>query len=172
MRILRPAAIFILATALASAEAPSEEPKQSWTALHDAGFAAYQAGKFDEAITSLEAALPLASEPKQRAATLNDLGNCLRSAGKQREGAETLKLAVAAWREADARSRYTAQTTMSLANALRTLNRYGEAEQTLRTALRDLPREDASQAALLNSLGDLCAKRCGWWRRAICSMLL
>jgi tetratricopeptide (TPR) repeat protein len=155
MRILRPAAIFILATALASAETPSEETKQSWTALHDAGFAAYQAQKFDEAITSFEAALQLASEPRQRAATLNDLGNCLRAAGKRTEGAEMLKMAVTAWREADARSRYTAQSSMSLANALRTLNRYGEAEQTLRTALRDRPREDPSQAALLNSLGDL-----------------
>ena len=155
MRILRPAAIFIFATAVASAETPLEEPKQNWTALHEAGFAAYQAKKFDEAITSFEAALPLASDPRQRAATLNDLGNCLRSAGKQTEGAEMLKLAVAAWRQADVRSRYTAQTSMSLANALRTLNRYAEAEQTLRTALRDRPREDASQAALLNSLGDL-----------------
>jgi tetratricopeptide (TPR) repeat protein len=155
MRILRPAAIFIFATTLAWAEAPAEEPTKSWAALHEAGFAAYQANKFDEAITAFEAALPLASEARQRAVTLNDMGNCLRAAGKQAEGSEKLKLAFAAWREADARSRYASQTAMSLANSLRSLNRYAEAEQTLRLALRDRPREDASQAALLNSLGDL-----------------
>jgi len=155
MRILRPAAIFILSTVLARADTPAEEPKQTWAALREAGFAAYEAHKFDEAVTILETALPLASEPKQRAATLNDLGNCLRAAGKQSEGAEKLKLAFAAWREADARSRYTAQTAMSLANALRALSRYAESEQTLRMALSDRPREDASQAALLNSLGDM-----------------
>jgi tetratricopeptide (TPR) repeat protein len=133
MRILRPAAIFIFATALAFAQAPAEEPTKSWAALHEAGFAAYEANKFDEAIAVFEAALPLASETKQRAVTLNDLGNCLRATGQHAEGVEKLKLA----------------------NALRALNRYAEAEQTLRAALRNRPREDASQAAVLNSLGDL-----------------
>ena len=155
MRILRPAAIFIL-TALACADTPAaEEPKKSWEVLHEAGLAAYDADKLDEAIAIFEAALPLASEPKQRASTLNDLGNTLRTEGRNAEGAEKLQQAFAAWRGADARSRYTAQTAISLANAQRALNRYPEAEQTLRLALQPRPREDASQAALLNSLGDL-----------------
>ena len=155
MRILRPAAIFIF-TALAYAETPgAEEPKKSWDDLHEAGLAAYDANKFEEAISIFKAALPLASEPKQRASTLNDLGNCLRAEGRHAEGAEKLEQAFSAWRETDARSRYTAQTAMSLANAQRALNRYPEAEQTLRLALQQRPREDASQAALLNSLGDL-----------------
>jgi tetratricopeptide (TPR) repeat protein len=156
MCYLRPAAIFVFTIALAYAETPApEEPQKSWAALHEAGFAAYQAKKFDEAITILEAALPLASDARQRAATLNDLGNCQRAAGRQAQGAEKLEQALAAWREVDARSRYAAQTAMSLANAQRSLNHYAAAEKTLRLALEDRPREDASQAALLNSLGDL-----------------
>lgn len=151
MRILRPAAIFLFVTALA----PAEAPVKSWDALHDAGFAAFQAEKFDEAITTFEAALPLASDPRQRAATLNDLGNTLRAAGRQAEGAEKLEQAFAAWREADPQSRYAAQTAISLANAQRTLYHYQEAEKTLRLELATRPRENASQAALLNSLGDL-----------------
>jgi tetratricopeptide (TPR) repeat protein len=155
MRILRPAAIFML-TALAYAEKPAaEEPKKSWEALHEAGLAAYDANKFDEAIAIFKAALALASEPRQRASTLNDLGNTLRAEGRIAEGAEALEQAFASWREADARSRYAAQTAMSLANAQRALNHFPEAEQTLRKALQERPRDDASQAALLNSLGDL-----------------
>jgi tetratricopeptide (TPR) repeat protein len=156
MRILRPAAIFIFTTALAYAETPgAEQSPKSWKAVHEAGIAAYDANKIDEAISIFKAALPLASEPSERASTLNDLGNCLRAEGRNAEGAEKLQQAFAAWREADARSRYTAQTAMSLANAQRALYRYPEAEQTLRLALQQRPREDASQAALLNSLGDL-----------------
>jgi tetratricopeptide (TPR) repeat protein len=44
---------------------------------------------------------------------------------------------------------------MSLANTLRALNRYADSEKALRVALSIRPREDASQAALLNALGDL-----------------
>src|SRR5579884_2271713 len=110
MLILRPGAIFLIVTALAYAETPAAEvPNKSWQGLHEAGFAAYYANKFAEAITIFESALPLASDPRQRAATLNDLGNCLRAAGKVTEAAEKLEQAVAAWREADAQSRYAAQ---------------------------------------------------------------
>src|SRR5579884_3548552 len=95
MRILRPAAVFIFVTALASAGTPpAEEPKKSWEALHAAGFTAYQAKKFDEAINILESALPLSFDARQRGATLNDLGNSLRAAGRQAEGAEKLEQAV------------------------------------------------------------------------------
>jgi tetratricopeptide (TPR) repeat protein len=44
---------------------------------------------------------------------------------------------------------------MSLATIQRTLDRYADAEHTLRLALDAHPRETRSQAALLNSLGDL-----------------
>lgn len=162
MGILRTAVIFIIAFAPAFSQQPAraDEPqpradKQSWAALHEAGFAAYQADRLSDAISAFETALPLATEPEQRAATLNDLGNCLRVLGRMAEAVTKLEPAFAAWREADPHGRYTAQTAMSLATAQRVLDRYADAERTLRLALDAHPRETRSQAALLNSLGDL-----------------
>jgi tetratricopeptide (TPR) repeat protein len=135
--------------------ARADEPQQTWGTLHDAGVAAYEANRMNDAVSALEAALPLAATPAERAATLNDLGNCLRAVGRTAEAVTNLELAFAAWREADPRGRYAAQTAMSLATIERALNRYADAEHTLRLALDAPPREARRQAALLNSLGDL-----------------
>jgi tetratricopeptide (TPR) repeat protein len=177
MRTLRIIATFMFACGLALCQQPAraDEPQsrineprineprineppineQSWAALHEAGVAAYEANRLNDALSALEAALPLATAPAQRAATLNDLGNCLRGMGRSAEALTNLKLAFAAWREVDPRGRYAAQTAMSLASMLRVLDRYGDAEHTLRIALDAHPREKKSEAVLLNSLGDL-----------------
>ncbi len=65
MGILRTVAIFMFACGQAFCQQPARanEPQQTWRTLHDAGVAAYQSHSLNEAISALEAALPLAATP-------------------------------------------------------------------------------------------------------------
>jgi tetratricopeptide (TPR) repeat protein len=128
---------------------------QDWTTLRQAGYAAFHAGRYAEAASDFEQALPLARTREQSAAALADIGYSLSELGRMKEAFEKLQPALSMWREIDARGDGAAKAAIWVGNAQRFLGEFAEAERTLRTALDASPRERATHAALLNTLASL-----------------
>jgi tetratricopeptide (TPR) repeat protein len=152
MKFLRGTALYVCAIAL---HAGAQQPKQDWLALHEAGLASCQTGHYDEALATFKIALPLAQTPQQNAMTLADIGYSLADVGRDAEAIDELEKALAAWRSIDPAGSGAAETAVGLGHMQQRIERYMQAEHTLRSALDDKPRDEASTAAVFNALGDL-----------------
>jgi tetratricopeptide (TPR) repeat protein len=152
MKFLRRTALYVCAIVL---HAGAQQSKQGWQELHEAGLASCQTGHYDEALAIFKAALPLAQTAEQHAMTLGDIGYSLGDLGRDAEAIDQLQNAFAAWRSIDPAGTGAAETAIGLAHEQQRIERFLQAERTLRSALDDKPREEASTAALFNALGDL-----------------
>jgi tetratricopeptide (TPR) repeat protein len=150
--------LYVCAAALqmgAQDDRSNETGKRSWATLHERAAVQFNSSRFAEALDGFEAALPLATTAEQRAATIGDIGYALRRLGRDVEAVAQFERSLADRRNIDPAGRDAITTAISLAQAQETLNRYAEAERTLRTALEAHPRDTGKLAAVLNALGDL-----------------
>ena len=134
---------------------PESELKPDWVTFHRAGSTAFNSGRHTEALANFEASLPLAQTPEQNAITLVAIGSSLGELHRDEEAVEQFEKALAAWRNIDPTGSRAADAAAGLANEQRRTRRYTQAERTLREALDAKPRDEASAAALLNTLGSL-----------------
>jgi tetratricopeptide (TPR) repeat protein len=152
MKSLRRIAVWVCLVAI---QAVAQEVKQSWLTLHQAGYNAFDAGRYAEALENFRASSPLALSPIQRAMTLRDIGYSLSRLGQNVEALAEFELALDAWRSIDPAGHLAAETAVEVAYGLQGAARFGKAERTLLSALDASPREKSDNAAILNALGDL-----------------
>jgi tetratricopeptide (TPR) repeat protein len=132
--------------------------EDDWISLNRAGSQAFHDKKWAEAQAAFEASLPLATMPLEQAITANNLGACFNSLERIPEALMWFERAVALWRSLPGHSEELAETALGLVDVYRSLGRFVEAEQTLRSLLNaDLLNEH--KAALLNTLADMLAEQ-------------
>jgi tetratricopeptide (TPR) repeat protein len=129
-----------------------------WLTHNRTGTNAFNEQKWADALPEFEASWPLAKTPVQQAITANNLGACLNSLDRIPDALQWFQRSIALWRTQPGRSEELAETALGLTDVYRSLGRYSEAEQNIRSLLQvDLQNEH--KAALFNTLGDMLGEQ-------------
>jgi tetratricopeptide (TPR) repeat protein len=135
--------------------AKTEAPKRNWAALHEDGYAAFDAARYTDALADFQTSLPLAPTPHERAMTFSDIGYTLTELGRREEALAELQTALALWRSIDPAGSRAQQIAITVGILQHTFGRFREAEQTSRAAVNAIPRASPDRAVALAALGDL-----------------
>jgi tetratricopeptide (TPR) repeat protein len=129
-----------------------------WLSHNNLGSRAFEQHNWAEAHAEFELSWPLATTPAEKAITANNLAACLNSLDRIPEALVWFQRANALWRNQTGHSEGIAETALGLVDVYRSLSRYAEAEETIRSLLQaDLKNEH--KAALLNTLGDMLGEQ-------------
>jgi len=145
--------LFVVSVAAQEPSQP-ESSNSNWAALHERGYAAFESGRYSDAVAALNASLPLAVSPEQRAMTLSDLGYALAELGRAAEALAQLEQALAFWRSIDPAGHRAVQVATTVGILRRTLGNFRGAEEILRAAV-DSAHEPLDHVLALIAFGDL-----------------